>query len=452
MDNIIAIASPIGTGAISLIRASGDSIIDEFNKVFKGKNLNFLSKNTFTFGHIIDENNNIIDDVILLLYKAPNSYTGEDLIEITTHGGVLITENVLNTIIKNTNIRLAEPGEFTKRAYLNNKLDIIQAESIMALINAESNNSLKVARCGLDKKISNKISLVSKEILDFLTMIEVDIDYPEFEKENYNMEKSIQFLDSVIEKLEKLKDDSKKTSIIANGINIAIIGLPNVGKSSLLNTLLKEKRAIVSNIPGTTRDIIKESIYLSGFKINLIDTAGIRKTSDEIEKMGVDISTSYIKKSDLIILILDASCNNLKDNLKLVKLTKNKPRIICLNKTDKNIILQLDCLGLSDEVVKISALKNKGIDILKNRIIEKFKLNKLSESDFSNLFSKRQINKLDKAIIYLKDAIKNIKNDYDLILLASDIKKSYDVLLEIIGKVYDNDLEKNIFKNFCLGK
>ena len=452
MDSIIAIASPIGTGAISLIRASGDSVVDEFSKVFKGKNLKTLPKNTFTYGHIIDSENNIIDDVILLLYNAPNSYTGEDLIEITTHGGILNTENVLNTIIKNTSIRMAEPGEFTKRAYLNNKLDIIQAESIMALINSENENSLKVARCGLDKKISSKISSVSKELLDFLTMTEVDIDYPEFEKQSYGFDKSIEILDAIIKKLEKLKDESKKTSIIANGINTAIIGLPNVGKSSLLNTLLKEKRAIVSNIPGTTRDIIKESINISGFKINLIDTAGIRKTDDEIEKIGVDISTSCIKKSDLVILILDASQNDLENNLKLLDLTKKKPRIICLNKIDQDRILEFNKFNLSEDIVKISALKNKGIDVLKNKIVEKFKLNKLSESDFSNLFSKRQISKLDKAISYLKDAIKNIKSDYDLILLASDIKKSYDIMLEIIGKVYDNDLEKNIFKNFCLGK
>lgn len=452
MDNIIAIASPIGTGAISLIRASGDSIIDEFSKVFKGKNLKTLPKNTFTYGHIIDSKNNIIDDVILLLYNAPNSYTGEDLIEITTHGGILNTENVLNTIIKNTSIRMAEPGEFTKRAYLNNKLDIVQAESIMALINSENENSLKVARYGLDRKISSKISSVSKELLDFLTMIEVDIDYPEFEKQSYGFNKSIEILDTIIKKLEKLKDESKKTSIIANGINTAIIGLPNVGKSSLLNTLLKEKRAIVSNIPGTTRDIIKESINISGFKINLIDTAGIRKTDDEIEKIGVDISTSCIKKSDLIILILDASKNDLENNLKLLNFTKKKPRIICLNKIDQDNILELNKFNLSEDIIKISALKNKGIDVLKDKIVEKFKLNKLSESDFSNLFSKRQISKLDKAISYLKDAIKNIKSDYDLILLASDIKKAYDVMLEIIGKVYDNDLEKNIFKNFCLGK
>lgn len=453
MDNIAAIATPSGIGAIALIRLSGKTVIEEFNKIFKGSDLTKKDKNTFTYGKIIDKSGNVVDDVIAMVYHAPNSFTGENSVEITTHGGFFIPEKVLETIILNTNIRKAEPGEFSKRAYLNGKLDLIQAEAIMTLISAQSDIELKIARSALSLKTSNKVQKIADKLLHLTSTLEYEIDYPDDDAgiKPLTKENLITELTSINKSLNIAINDANSARLVTSGIKIAIVGKPNVGKSSLLNALLKEKRAIVSDIPGTTRDLITQDFLINGIKVKLIDTAGIRKTSDTIEKIGVSLSKKTIKLADIVIVVLEGNKKLSEDDYTLLKLTNKIPRIVCLNKTDLKVLEENKKLKL-ENIIEISSLKRKGIKQLEDKILEILNIDTTPKNDYAYLFTGRQITSLKVIVQDINNIIKELKTNITSDLAQILIQKTYTNLLEIIGLRYNNDIESYIFKSFCVGK
>lgn len=448
IDNIAAIASGSGIGAIALIRVSGDSCVAEVSKVFS-KDLTKIEANKAVVGNIC-HNNEIIDQVVITVYKAPHSYTGEDAVEITTHGGIIIRQQVLETLLTQ-NIKLASPGEFSKRAYLNGKIDLIQAEAIQELIMAESNFAVSITRNGLLKKQIKSLNLILDDLLNIITKIEVNIDYPEYEDENiYYKDLLLEDTKKIIEKLSRLTKNSNKTVLLTKGIDCAIIGLPNSGKSSLLNRLAQAKKAIVSEIAGTTRDLVETRINIDGVLINLVDTAGIRNTRDTIEKLGVKLAIGQVKKSKLVIIVIDASKALCTDAQNLIKLTENQNRIIVLNKSDKPCVVNTK--NIPGPSLAISCKTGKGISELKKMMLQAFELDSIKSEDLENLFSHRQVEKVIKATKYLTDAKLTLESGESVELISTSLMQGYQELLEIIGKQYDSNLEKNLFSKFCLGK
>lgn len=445
-NNICAIATPVGTGSISCIRVSGETCFEEVNKCFKGKDILKQKPNTIFYGHIVDEF--VIDEVMVAKFEKPKSFSGENMLEIFTHGGILVTKKVLETLLKQ-DIRLAEPGEFSMRAYLNNRIDLVQAESIMDIVSATNINSLKIANSGLNKKTSQRVNELGDDILDIITKIEVNIDYPEYD-DILVMTNDIIIpkLDKVIDKISKTISLSNQTKIIKEGIKTVILGKPNVGKSSILNTLIGENKAIVTNIAGTTRDLVEASLSLGNITLNLVDTAGIRETKNQVEKMGVIKSIEALEKCDLVLLVLDNSKKiNDKDKY-LLELSKNKPRIIIGNKLDL-----ADKLDYNVDI-KVSAKSNLGLDELEKLIIKKLELNNILASDENNnyLSNSRQISKLEICLSKLKDARLAASNNLPVDLISVDLTSAYKEIADILGKTYDSDIPNNIFKNFCLGK
>ena len=444
IDNIAAIATPLSNAALGIIRVSGDSVISEISKIFS-KDLSNCKGSTLVHG-FIKNNDKVVDEVVLAIYLNPKSFTGEDLIEITTHGGILVMNEVLELILT-LNIRLAEPGEFSKRAYLNQKIDLIQAEAIMDLINAESKIALDITRNGLLKKTSLLLDKPIKIILDLVTEMELYIDYPDYEPEEYLTKgRTAETIYAALQLLKEIISTSKKTYVLNKGISIAIVGKPNVGKSSLLNLLVGEQKAIVTDIAGTTRDAIEASIIYKNIKLNFIDTAGLRNTKNKIEKIGVEITQKHIKSADLIIVVLDNNSIISKDEETLIKSLKNRNYIIVANKID--LAAKLD-KSLFD-IHPISVKKNKGIDELKEKIISLVNINN-NTNDLVGLFSLRQVSEIKKVYRDLNHILKTFDDSF-FEEVAQGLRQVYENLLLITGKVYNQDIEKNIFKNFCLGK
>lgn len=323
-ENIAAIATPFGTGGISVIRISGKTAISEFNRIFKGPDLTKAKSHTVKYGHVISLDGNILDEVMVSVFRAPRSFTAEDTVEVATHGGVLVTQSVLNEILK-LDVRAAMPGEFTQRAFLNGRIDLVEAESVMDLIEAQNESALKIANLGLSKKTSTLVEDLLNEVLDLIAKIEVNIDYPEYDDAVEMTNEIIRPVAiDLIKKFEKLIYHSQRNKLIKDGIDTAIIGRPNVGKSSLLNALIEEDKAIVTDISGTTRDLIEARLNLGGITLNLIDTAGIRKTDDIVESIGIDRSIEAIKRAQLVLLVLDQSNKLTKEDKELLELTKDK--------------------------------------------------------------------------------------------------------------------------------
>ncbi|MFA6375285.1 MAG: tRNA uridine-5-carboxymethylaminomethyl(34) synthesis GTPase MnmE, partial [Bacilli bacterium] len=362
-ETICAISTANGTGAISIVRLSGFDAINIVNKIFKGKDLNKVKTHTINYGHIFDKNE-MLDEVVVSVFKSPKTYTKEDIVEINCHGGQYVTSKILELVILN-GARLAEPGEFTKRAFLNGRIDLTQAESVMDLIDAKTKNTLRMANFGLRGDIKNLISKFRRSILDCILKIEVNIDYPEYEsEEQITTEFLLPTIKNNIIDINKIIEKSENSILIKEGITTAIIGKPNVGKSSILNALLREDKAIVTDIAGTTRDIIEGKINVGGVILNLIDTAGIRETSDIVEKIGVEKAKKIINSASLIIIVFDFSTElNENDNL-ILKLTENKNRIIVINKSDLPKKINLEILG---EYLLLSAFSEKDINILENK-------------------------------------------------------------------------------------
>lgn len=444
-DTICAISTALGVGAISIIRVSGNDSINIVNKIFDRDLTNVLS-HTINYGHIID-NNEIIDEVLISVMKSPKTFTCEDIVEINCHGGIATTNKILELVIRN-GARMALPGEFTKRAFLNGRIDLIEAEGVMDLINSKTEVGRKMAMASLSGKVSNMISDLRRKMLDIIANIEVNIDYPEYEDilvvTNDMIKDSVTNLKSELSKVLKEALDGK---IIKEGIKTLIIGRPNVGKSSILNRLLDEDKAIVTDIEGTTRDIVEGTISLDGILLNIIDTAGIRQTDNIVEKIGVDKSISLINEADLIILVLNNNEALNSDDLKLLESTKNKKRIIFINKSDLESNISID-----EDVIYGNTLNNAGLDELKNKIKELFNMDNISNSDLNYLSSANQIATLKECLKRVEDIEIALENDLTIDMLEIDIKRIWELLGNLIGESYDEELLDNLFSKFCLGK
>lgn len=448
-DTICAISTALGVGAISIIRVSGDEAIDIVNKIFD-KDLTKKESHTINYGHIV-YNGEIIDEVMVSIMKSPKTFTKEDIVEINSHGGVAVTNKVLEILLLE-GARLAEPGEFTKRAFLNGRIDLLEAESIMDLIESKTETSRKLAISGMEGKVSKLVKNIIDNLVKVNANIEVNIDYPEYEDIEIVTKEKIEEMSKYINKeLTKLLNESENGKLIKDGINTLILGRPNVGKSSILNKLIEEDKAIVTSVAGTTRDIVEGQIRVNGILLNIIDTAGVRETEDIVEKIGVEKSLSLVNDADLIILVFNNNEKLTDEDKKLLEYTKEKKRIIVINKID--LENNLDISNLKNErIVKVSALKDSGIENLKNEINDMFNLEEINLGDFTYLSNSRQISLVKKAVEISKNLEDALNNDVPIDLLEIDIKEICEILGEIIGESYDDKLIDTLFSNFCLGK
>lgn len=447
-DVIVAISTALGVGGISIIRVSGNGSIEKVNAIFKGKNLEKVASHTINYGHIVYENN-IIDEVLVSVMKAPKTYTMEDVVEINLHGGIATTNKVLEILLKE-GCRQAEPGEFTKRAFLNGRIDLVKAEAVADVIEAETEDARKLSLNSLTGKLSNIISSLKNKILELESKIEVNIDYPEYEDlEDMTIEKVGKELSSIAAEVDRMIEESKNGKIIKSGIDVAIVGKPNVGKSSILNALLEEDKAIVTNIEGTTRDIVEGKIILNGIVVNFIDTAGIRETDDIVEKIGVDKSLKVLEEADLIILVLNNNEKLTEEELSLIEKIKTKKHLIFINKSDleKKIDFNFD-----ENVIYGNTVLENGLENLKNGISEMFELGKLTNKDFNYISNARQLSLIKRANDYIKSAIDAIDNNTPVDIVEIDLANARKVLGEILGEVYDDELIDDLFSRFCLGK
>ena len=448
-DTIASISTALGIGAISIIRVSGPECINIVSKIWKGKDLSKVDTHTIHYGHIIDKDN-IIDEVLVSVMLAPKTYTKEDIIEINCHGGIATTNKVLELLLTN-GARLAEPGEFTKRAFLNGRIDLVEADGIMNLINAKNEKTRNLSINQLSGKVSNMIKSLRDELIQMISNIEVNIDYPEYEDiEVLTNDKILPDILSFKNKLTKIIKESEDGKILNEGINVGIIGKPNVGKSSLLNALLEEEKAIVTDIEGTTRDIVEGKINLGGLILNIIDTAGIRETDNIVEKIGVDKSKEIINSSDLVIFMLNNNEKITNEELELLDKIKNKPSIVVINKIDldKNLTLP----NIDKKIIEISVKDNIGIDTIKEEIKSIYNLEQIETTDMTYLSNARSISLLKQSLSKINDSINNIKNESPIDMVELDLKNAWELLGEIIGETYTDELIDELFSRFCLGK
>ncbi len=446
MDNTIAaISTPLGTGAISIIRMSGKDSISIINKIFT-KDLSNEKSHTIHYGKIID-NNEEIDEVLVSLMRSPKTFTKEDVIEINCHGGLSTTNKVLELLLNNGAV-LASPGEFTKRAFLNGRIDLIEAQGIMDLIEAKTELARTQAMKELNGNLSNKIDLLREKLIEIISNIEVNIDYPEYEDINkVTNEQIYPKIKELIQEIDNLIASSEDGKIIKEGITIGIIGKPNVGKSSLLNAILEEEKAIVTDIEGTTRDTIEGTTIINGIACNFIDTAGIRNSDNIVEQIGVNKSKKIIDTCDLVLLVLNNNDIITKEEQELLEQIRNKPHIVIVNKIDLEQKLELN-----EECIKISIKEKKGLEQIKDKISEIFNLEKIKTQDMTYLSNARSISLLKKANNLLVSSLTNIENNYPIDIVEIDLKESWNTLGEIIGKTYTDELLDEMFQRFCLGK
>ena len=445
-DTICAISTTLGVGAISIIRVSGKDAIEKVNNI---TNIDLTKKQSHTINYAYIKNNNeIIDEVLISVMKAPKTFTTEDTIEINCHGGIATTEKVLELLL-NQEIRLAEPGEFTKRAFLNGRVDLTQSQSVQDLINTKSDKARALAINNLKGTTSNKIRSLRERLVKIITNIEVNIDYPEYQDiEEMTIEKIKNEIDNIESELESIIKNSENSKIITNGINVAIIGKPNVGKSSILNKLIEEEKAIVTNIPGTTRDVIEASFNLNGITLNLIDTAGIRETDDIVEKIGVEKSKKALDKADLVLLILNNNEKLTEEDKKLLEISKDKQRIIVVNKTDLDKKINLK----EKNIVYTNTVEENGIESLLNKINEIYKLEQIETNDFYYVSNLEQLNRIKQTRNNIKDIKRGLEESIPIDMLEIDLREIWQTLGEVIGETYTEELLDNLFKNFCVGK
>ena len=452
-DTICAIATSQGVGAIAIIRVSGEDSINIVNKLFKGKNLNKVESHTINYGYIIDKNQKIIDEVLVSVMHAPKTFTTENTVEINTHGGIASTNKVLELLLTN-GCRLAEPGEFTKRAFLNGRIDLLEAEAVMDMINAKTNTQRELATNQITGKVSNLINDLRDEMIQIISNINVNIDYPEYDDVDIiTNDILIPKINNIKEKISKIIKESRNGKIIKDGIKTSIIGRPNVGKSSLLNQLLEEEKAIVTDIAGTTRDIVEGQISLNGIILNIIDTAGIRETEDIIESIGVEKSLKMMEESDLILFVLN---NNepLSDDIKeLLSKLKDKNYVVIINKTDLPRKFKLSELPVDkDEIINMSIKNNQGIEELKNKIIQIFNISQIEMSDPTYLSNSRSISILESCLESIKEVEKGLGNNFPIDMIELDLKNIWEKLGTINGTTYEEELLDQMFSRFCLGK
>lgn len=447
-DTIVAISTSRGIGAISIIRLSGSKSIEIVNKIFKGKDLSTVASHTINHGYIIDEEKHIVDEVLVSIMLAPKTYTTEDIVEINTHGGIASTNKVLELCLIN-GARLATPGEFTKRAFLNGRIDLTEAEAIEDVITSTTDSALKISVNQLTGSLKELIVKIRKDIMALIANIEVNIDYPEYEDaEDITISLFKKKLLTIKSELSNLLKNAKDAKIIKDGIDVCLVGRPNVGKSSLLNAFLEEDKAIVTDIAGTTRDTIEGSTIISGIKLNFIDTAGIRQTTDTVEKLGVDKSKKILSTADLVILVLNNNESLTKEDQELLELIKNKPHIIFINKNDLPTKINIS----EENTVYGNTLTSNGIKDLKEAIVKLFDLEKINNTDATYITNARHKALIKIAVNYLESALENIDKGYSVDMLEIDIRACWDTLGEIIGETYKDELLDELFSNFCLGK
>lgn len=455
-DTIAAISTPPGEGAISIVRLSGEDAIAIAQRVFKGKDLTAVATHTINYGHIIDPKTNIeIDEVMISVMRAPKTFTREDVIEINCHGGIVATNKILQLLLSN-GARLAEPGEFTKRAFLHGRIDLTQAESVMDLIRAKTDRSMKVALNQLDGNLSHLIRNLRQDILDVLAQVEVNIDYPEYDDVETMTTKLLkEKAQEVKARIQQLLKTAQQGKVLREGLATAIVGRPNVGKSSLLNHLLHEDKAIVTEIAGTTRDVIEEYVNVRGVPLKLVDTAGIRETTDKVEAIGVERSRKAIDQADLVMLVLNSSEALTTEDQKLIAATQDKKRIVILNKTD--LARKLDETELQkyvsqDEILATSVLKNSGMDELEEKIATLFFGGIENSQTTVMVTNARHIGLLNQAEDSLDAVLSGISAGMPVDLVQIDMTNAWELLGEITGDSYQDELLTQLFSQFCLGK
>lgn len=456
-DTIAAISTPPGEGGISIIRISGVDALKTASQIYRGKDLNKVNSHTINYGHIIDpENGNEVDEVMVSVMRAPHTYTKEDIVEINCHGGIVATNRILQ-IILGLDARLAKPGEFTERAFLNGRIDLSQAEAVMDLIRAKTDQSMKVALDQLDGNLSHLITNLRQNILDVLAQVEVNIDYPEYDDvetmtARLLKEKAIE----VKAKIQQLLSTAKQGKVLRDGLATTIIGHPNVGKSSILNHLLHEDKAIVTDVAGTTRDVIEEYVNVQGVPLKLVDTAGIHETEDKVEKIGVDRSRKALSQADLVILVLDSSVPLRDEDRELLRETNHMQRIVVLNKSDLEVKINLNELQeyVDDkEIIKSSAVSPLGTKDLEDRIAAMFFAGSI-ENTSNNIMvtNARHIGLLKQADTALDAVLEGIETGMPVDLVQIDMTRAWDLLGEITGDSYQDELLDQLFSQFCLGK
>ncbi len=447
-DTIAAISTIVGESALNVIKVSGKDSIEIVNKIFSGKDLTKVKSHTIHYGFIMDGKEKI-DEVLVSIFKAPKTYTRETVVEINCHGGVSVTNKILELLLIN-GCRMAEPGEFIKRAYLNGRINLVEAEAVSDLISAKTETARKIGIKGLTGESSKLIISLREDLLSLIANIEVNIDYPEYEDAVVVTKDLIkEKIGSMTTRLKEIIKKSENQLLMKNGIKVSIVGKPNVGKSSLLNKFLNEEKAIVTDIEGTTRDIVEGSIVLNGVEIKLIDTAGIRETDNLVEKIGVEKSYKAIDESDLILFVVDGTKKLDKYDEEIFNNIKNKNILVIVNKSDETLKLDINKFK-KYEVILTSTKEEDGIENLKNKIIEMFNLGNLELNDYTYLSNSRQISILKECLIIADNILKKSEEEVDL--LEIDIRMLWEKLGEILGETYKDDLLDEIFSKFCLGK
>lgn len=455
-DTITAIATVLGESGISIVRISGRNSLNIVNSIFRGKsNRNLLDIKPYSmrYGFIIEKDTGeILDEVLISFMKGPKSYTAEDVVEINCHGGILATRKVIEEVIK-SGARLAEPGEFTKRAFLNGRIDLSQAEAVIDIIKAKSHISVKSALQQSQGKISKEINLLREDLLEIIAHIEATVNYPEEDLEEMTSEKVVLKLNKILDKINYILSNAEEGKIVREGLNIAIVGKPNVGKSSLLNSLIEENKAIVTDIPGTTRDVIEEYMNIGGIPVKIIDTAGIRKTDDIVEKIGVEKSKEKIDESDLVILMMDSSKKLDKEDEEIIDYVNHRKYIILLNKIDIGDKIDLNniCNLNSRFIIKTSIKNGEGLDKIKNCIKELFFKGEIKSEDLfiTNTRHKEGLIRARESCI---EALQTLKSTLAIDLVSIDIKNAWVSLGKITGDTLEEDIIDKIFSQFCLGK
>ncbi|GKV57690.1 tRNA modification GTPase MnmE [Sporosarcina sp. NCCP-2222] len=458
-DTIAAISTPMGEGAIAIVRLSGDEAIQLTSRIFRspsGKNLADEPSHTIHYGHLIDPSTEeVVEEVMVSIMRAPKTFTREDVVEVNCHGGLVAVKRVLQLILKE-GARLAEPGEFTKRAFLNGRIDLSQAEAVMDLIRAKTDRAMNVALNQMDGKLSRLIGDLRQALLETLAQVEVNIDYPEYDDvEEVTIPLMIEKCSWVSEEIDKLLRTSSQGKILREGLSTVIVGRPNVGKSSLLNSLVQENKAIVTDIAGTTRDIIEEYVNVRGVPLRLVDTAGIRETEDIVERIGVERSRQVLKEADLILLVLNSSEELTEEDKRLFEATEGMDRIIVTNKTDlprKLDFTEVENLVENPKIVATSLMKEEGVDELEEAISKLFFEGSLEAGDLTYVSNARHIALLHKAHATIQDAIAAAEANVPVDMIQIDVTRTWEILGEIVGDTVQESLINQLFSQFCLGK
>ncbi|MDG4657554.1 tRNA uridine-5-carboxymethylaminomethyl(34) synthesis GTPase MnmE [Ectobacillus antri] len=455
-DTIAAISTALGEGAIAIVRISGEEAVEKANRIFKGKDLTKVSTHTIHYGHIIEpDSGRVIEEVMVSVLRGPRTFTREDIVEINCHGGLVSVNKVLQLILEQ-GVRLAEPGEFTKRAFLNGRIDLSQAEAVMDLIRAKTDRAMNVALNQMEGRLSKLIGRLRQELLETLAHVEVNIDYPEYDDvEEMTHQVLIEKATYVRDEIRELLEVSKQGKILREGIATAIIGRPNVGKSSLLNSLVQEKKAIVTDIAGTTRDVIEEYVNVRGVPLRLIDTAGIRETADIVEQIGVERSKEMMDKADLVLLVLNYNEPVTEEDKRLFEAVQGKDYIVIINKMDLPRIIDLNHvkeLAGDSKIITTSLIEEKGLKDLEQAIADLFFEGSLEAGDLTYVSNARHIGLLTQAERTISEAVNAIEAGMPIDMVQIDLTRTWEILGEITGDTVHESLIDQLFSQFCLGK